>query len=141
MFSKYFDEVKVYYRAIVKSVPGIVFLYFGIVLAHFVASNMYPSMCCGSGLWGFIMTPFMVVTPHCEAMRWVIHYTGDQIRNIWLWLGGYLVVYFGKTVTPLFLKYTPLITNKNMETNTDDLLNCEDYEDSDGDTLKRRKRN
>ena len=42
----------------------------------------------------------MVVTPHCEGLRWVIHYTGDQIRNTWIWLGGYLVWYFGNQITP-----------------------------------------
>jgi hypothetical protein len=37
------------------------------------------------------MSPFMVLAPHCEAMRWVIGFTGTQIRNMWIWIGGYLV--------------------------------------------------
>lgn len=78
---------------------------------------MYPYMCCRPNLLGFIMTPFMVVTPHCEAMRWVIHYSGDQIRNVWIWLGGYLVVYFGQNVTPMLLKFTGT-SKKNNEQST-----------------------
>lgn len=38
------------------------------------------------------MSPFMVVAPHCEAMRWAIGYTGTHVRNMWFWMGGYLVL-------------------------------------------------
>jgi hypothetical protein len=60
-------------------------------------------MCCGNTLWGIVMSPFMVVTPHCEALRWTIHFTGDKIRNAWFWLAGYLVSYIGVKISPLFL--------------------------------------
>jgi len=39
------------------------------------------------------MSPFMVIAPHCEGLRWIIGFTGTQIRNMWLWIGGYLICY------------------------------------------------
>jgi hypothetical protein len=50
------------------------------------------------------MAPFIVVTPHCQGLRWIIHYTGDQIRNTWIWVGSYLVYYIGKFITPYFIR-------------------------------------
>lgn len=88
------------YDRVKGNVPAIILVYFSVVFVHFISSNIYPSLCCPWTFWGFIMSPFMVVTPHCEGLRWVIHYTGDQIRNTWIWLGGYLVWYFGNQITP-----------------------------------------
>ena len=92
-FNSLYDRVK-------GNVPAIILVYFSVVFVHFISSNIYPSLCCPWTFWGFVMSPFMVVTPHCEGLRWVIHYTGDQIRNTWIWLGGYLVWYFGNQITP-----------------------------------------
>ena len=88
-----------------RNVPVVVGVYFAVVIAHFACSNLYPTLCCNMSVWGFVMSPFMAVTPHCEALRWVIHYTGGQIRNVWMWLGGYLVLYFGNNITPFILNF------------------------------------
>lgn len=123
MFEKTYNYAKEFYERITSNVPGVVLVYLGVILAHYITSNMYPYMCCRPNLLGFIMTPFMVVTPHCEAMRWVIHYSGDQIRNVWIWLGGYLVVYFGQNVTPMLLKFTGTTSKKNEQsTQVDEML-------------------
>ena len=113
------------------NVPVVVGVYFAIVLAHFVCSNIYPTLCCKMSVWGFIMSPFMAVTPHCEALRWIIHYTGEQIRNVWLWLGGYLIWYFGNNITPFILNFS-----KNVSPNKQD----EEIEEVNEGITKRKTR-
>ena len=81
-------------------IPTLVFVYIGVSLLHFACANLYPYLCTPVTLIGLFMTPFMVVTPHCLAIRWVIDWTGNQICNAWIWLGGYLVYYIGKYITP-----------------------------------------
>ena len=93
----------------------IVLLCYGITLAHFIASNIYASVCTTYSLRGYIMMPFMIVTPHCSALRWIIHHTGEQIGRWWIWLGGYLVLHITKTI-PAYLQMKPL----EKEENTDD---------------------
>ena len=64
----------------------------------------------------------MVVTPHCEGLRWIVHYTGEQIRNVWIWLGGYLVWYVGNQITPFINTFrTNIYSNNNNEQNSDDV--------------------
>jgi hypothetical protein len=41
----------------------------------------------------------MVVAPHCEGLRWLISFTGTQIRNMWLWIGGSLLLYVNGAVS------------------------------------------
>lgn len=41
--------------------------------------------------FGFIMSPFIAVTPHCQALLWFIDYSANQLKNYWLFLGTYLV--------------------------------------------------
>jgi hypothetical protein len=98
-----------------RNVPVVVGVYFAVVIAHFACSNLYPTLCCNMSVWGFVMSPFMAVTPHCEALRWVIHYTGGQIRNVWIWLGGYLVLYFGNIITPFILNFRNISTRTLVE--------------------------
>jgi hypothetical protein len=80
------------------------------------------------------MTPFMVVTPHCEALRWVMHYTGEQIRNVWLWIGSYLVYYITSTVTPYITNFR---TNEEPRVEEDDTMNEEDTDTNMEENLNR----
>lgn len=59
------------------------------------------------------MMPFMIVTPHCSALRWIIQHTGEQIGRWWIWLGGYLVLHVTKTI-PAYLQMKP-VDNENVE--------------------------
>lgn len=70
-----------------------VLIYGSFIMSHYIAANLYPRMCTPITFVGFIMSPFMVITPHCEALRWIIGYTGSQMRNMWFWMGGYLILF------------------------------------------------
>jgi len=90
------------------------------------------------------MTPFMIVTPHCEALRWILHYTGEQIRNVWLWLGGYLVWYMGNKITPFINMFrTNVHSDGNNQTNFDNnafhqsnIIDDNDDDDDDDDDVR-----
>ena len=117
--STYVTTIIHLFQCIKANIPNIVCVYFGIVMAHFICSNVYPVWCCNNTWYGFIMTPFMVVTPHCEALRWVMHYTGEQIRNVWLWIGSYLVYYITSTVTPYITNFR---TNEEPRVEEDNII-------------------
>ena len=128
-FNSLYDRVK-------GNVPAIILVYFSVVFVHFISSNIYPSLCCPWTFWGFIMSPFMVVTPHCEGLRWIIHYTGDQIRNSWIWLGGYLVWYFGNQITPYINTFR---TNNITNTGSNPIVVEDDITDERIDNNTRRR--
>ena len=107
----YFDEIKNIMTTTVGYVPHVIIVYSLPCITHYVSSNVYPMLCTPLTLTGFIMAPFIVVTPHCQGLRWVIHYTGDQIRHTWVWVGTYLVYYITKYITPYFVQSENTNTN------------------------------
>ena len=95
-----------------------IMMYAAIVLLHYSAANLYPRMCTPVTVIGFIMSPFMVIAPHCSGLRWLITFTGTQIQNMWLWVGGYLICYADGVVRDNFA-----IKNvKNKKTMFDDSI-------------------
>ena len=98
----YFHQTMNLVKKAVGYVPHVIVVYSLLCITHYTSSNLYPVLCTPLTFTGFIMAPFIVVTPHCQGLRWVIHYTGDQIRNTWIWIGTYLVYYIAKYITPYF---------------------------------------
>jgi len=131
--NQYLDSFRttlsLFYDSIQGNIPAVFLVYFSVVFIHFIASNIYPSMCCSWTMWGFIMSPFMAVTPHCEGLRWVIHYTGEQIRNTWVWLGGYLVYYFSSKITP-YINTFRAVSSNNRESDSS-TTNVDNYQQED----------
>ena len=51
---------------------------------------------------GFILSPFMVATPHCQGLRWIVYNAANMINNMWIvcgtWIGSKLLNF--NTPTP-----------------------------------------
>lgn len=104
IMDEYIQQLSVYTKSVYDYIPSAIVIYITLSLTHYIASNLYPPLCVPLTITGFIMAPFVVVSPHCQALRWIIHYTGEQIKNIWVWVGGYLVYYIGQNITPYIRK-------------------------------------
>ncbi len=66
-------------------------LYFIWITVHFFSSNLYVYYCTPFTLIGFIKSPFLVLTPHCIALRWLSYKGSEQIASMWSILGVYLL--------------------------------------------------
>ena len=104
-YEKYVKITTYYYNQI----PCVVVVYIALWIGHFACANMYPQMCCNMSFFGFIMSPFMTVTPHCQALRWFVDYSANQLKNYWLFLGTYLVSCITKR---LFLTNNIIVEDK-----------------------------
>jgi ABC-type antimicrobial peptide transport system permease subunit len=73
---------------------GLIYKIFGIYLLwiclHYFASQLYVKICVPSTLVGFIMSPFMIATPHCEGLRWIIYNAANMINNMWVITGSWI---------------------------------------------------
>lgn len=63
------------------------------ILLHFAASHMYIKFCVPSSFFGFIISPFMTASPHCQGLRWIIYTGANTINNMWVILGTWLCSY------------------------------------------------
>jgi len=60
------------------------------ILLHYVASHLYVTLCVPKTVMGFIMSPFMTATPHCQGLRWIVYNAANMINNMWIILGTWL---------------------------------------------------
>ena len=85
-----FDKIKPY----ILFVTDIAGLYLLWILVHFVASHLYVYYCVPQTILGFIISPFMVATPHCYAFRWCIARGAESITTMWIVLGTWIATKF-----------------------------------------------
>jgi hypothetical protein len=65
-------------------------IYFIWIFLHYSASHIYVEMCCPRTIQGFLISPFLMSTPHCQSLRWVIYNGANTINNMWIILGAWL---------------------------------------------------
>ena len=68
-------------------VSGIYLLW---ICLHYAASHLYVRLCVPSTLIGFIMSPFMTATPHCQGLRWIVYNAANMINNMWIIFGAWI---------------------------------------------------
>jgi len=85
---------------------SLIYKIFGIYLLwiclHYFASHLYVKICVPNTILGFIMSPFMIPTPHCEGLRWIIYNAANMINNMWLITGSWIC-----STILIFKKQTP----------------------------------
>ena len=65
-------------------------LYIIWIILHYTASHLYIKLCVPNTVVGFLMSPFMTATPHCQGLRWLIYNAAIMINNMWLIFGAWI---------------------------------------------------
>jgi len=60
------------------------------ILLHYFASHLYVYYCVPKTVVGFIMSPFLIATPQCHSLRWIVYNGANIISNMWVILGTWL---------------------------------------------------
>lgn len=60
------------------------------ITLHYGAAHLYTKFCAQDTVVGFILSPFMVVAPHCRALRWVVSTASGVIENMWIVFGTWV---------------------------------------------------
>lgn len=61
------------------------------ISAHYICAHLYATWCTPYTIYGFILSSFLVASPHCTGLRWAIFNGANQINIMWAFVGGYLV--------------------------------------------------
>jgi len=83
------------------SVTGVYLLW---IFLHYFASHLYVKLCVPNTVIGFLMSPFMTATPHCQGLRWVVYNAANMINNMWIICGSF--------ICSTILKITPQTTTR-----------------------------
>jgi hypothetical protein len=75
---------------IFKFIFGVSGIYLVWICLHYFASHLYVKFCVPSTVVGFLLSPFMTATPHCQGLRWVVYNASNMINNMWIVLGTWV---------------------------------------------------
>ena len=64
-------------------------------VAHFAAVHAYRYMCVPLTPIGLVMSPLLLNTPHCAALRWLIHNGAFNVTACWATIAGAGRAHFG----------------------------------------------
>jgi len=65
-------------------------VYFLWISLHYFSAHLYIKFCVPDTLIGFVMSPFMVSTPHCQGLRWIVYNAASVINNMWILIGAWI---------------------------------------------------
>ena len=60
------------------------------ICLHYFSAHLYVKFCVPHSLVGFIMSPFMIMTPHCQGLRWIVYNAANIINNMWILIGAWI---------------------------------------------------
>ena len=61
---------------------------------HFVSAHLYTYLCVPMTLTGFLLSPFMTMSPHCQALRWSIYNGASTINLLWFVVANWVISKF-----------------------------------------------
>jgi len=79
-----------YAIGVAKFISQVAGVYLAWITLHYGAAHLYTKFCAHDTLVGFILSPFMVVAPHCRALRWVVSTASGVIENMWIVFGTWV---------------------------------------------------
>ena len=65
---------------------------------HYVSVHVYGRFCVPLSPMGFLLSPFMIPTPHCKALRWIMHHGAGSIECGWCDLARALIAVMTSSV-------------------------------------------
>jgi len=75
---------------IIKLIVKVCGIYLLWICLHYAASHLYIKLCVPNNVFGFLITPFLISTPHCQGLRWIVYNGANIINNMWLILGSWV---------------------------------------------------
>ena len=68
-------------------VSGIYLLWISL---HYFSAHLYIKYCVPNTIIGFMMSPFMIMTPHCQGLRWIVYNAANIINHMWIVIGAWI---------------------------------------------------
>lgn len=85
--TNYFSTCKLNVFNFILHLRPLIMFYLGWVFLHYICSQFYIYYCVPYTWYGILISPFLSMTPHCYAFRWVIHESGTIFYTMWISIG------------------------------------------------------
>ena len=71
----------------IRDIAGLYLFWIGM---HFACSHLYARYCAGNTWYMILISPFVVPTPYCVGLRWVISKGAQVIDFMWIVIGKWI---------------------------------------------------
>jgi uncharacterized membrane protein len=77
----------------IKILFEIVGIYLLWICIHYISGILYTYLCTPTTFIGFVISPFLAITPECKVLRWFIYNGGNIINDMWIVIGTWVSRY------------------------------------------------
>ena len=74
------------------------------VVLHWIATQLYISLCVTPGFWGLINSFVYIITPQCIVISTLMNYTFYYYSQIWKYMIGALIMCCSSVLKKIILK-------------------------------------
>ena len=60
------------------------------ILLHYFAAHLYVKLCVPDSIYGFLVSSFLITTPYCIGLRWLVQTGANTINNMWIIFGSWI---------------------------------------------------
>jgi hypothetical protein len=82
------------------------------ILVHFLSAHLYAEWCTPKTFVGFISSPLLASSPHCNGLRWMINEGANSINAMWMLLATWFVSSYFILNKQTNCKHTIIQTNQ-----------------------------
>jgi hypothetical protein len=61
------------------------------IVLHYIIPHIYVKLCVPLSVFGFIESILISATPHCEALRYMLYISGNNIKYMWITIGTVII--------------------------------------------------
>jgi hypothetical protein len=61
------------------------------IVIHYNSAHLYNHFCVPEGIYGFLISPLLVQTPHCRVLRFMIFNGANNIDVFWGFVIGFII--------------------------------------------------
>lgn len=78
-------------KKFLSKLPKELYIFIVFTSMHFISPHLYVEYCTPASWNGFILSPFMVITPQCQLLRWSIGFSGYVLNHIWVLIASFIL--------------------------------------------------
>ena len=79
-----------YSRKYIRFAFNVSIIYFIWLSLHYISVYLYGQFCVPLTLYGILLSPLLISSLHCKALRWVLYTGASTIDTMWIVFGTWV---------------------------------------------------
>jgi len=71
------------------------------ITLHYMSSHFYIHLCVPASILGFLTSPLLATSYHCQGLWWLVNQGRNSIHAMWLILGSWITTNYLFPISPV----------------------------------------